>query len=213
MYGGIYDSVKEPLMKCPKCGYNSFEYHSFCNKCSADFSAYKQTYNITSIVIPPEAREKKAEEFRSASSAEAQPVESVETDEEMFSFDLPGSPAPSSAPTSAPSPSSQSYDPFNFDDDLPKAPPQETIVEPEGLADLLESSNSQAYSDPFVSYAAASSAPPVEPESRTSGLLDDFDLENFSWDDTPVATATSVGQTDTDDFDSIFGETADSAKK
>jgi len=204
-------------MKCPKCGYNSFEYHSFCNKCSADFSTYKQTYNITSIVLPPEAREKKTEEFRSASSAEAQPVESVEADEEMFSFDLPGSPAPSSTPSStpssAPSTPSQSYDPFNFDDDLPKALPQETKVEAEGLADLLESSNSQAYTDPFVSYAATSSAPPVETESRTSGLLDDFDLENFSWDDTPVPTATSGGQTDTDDFDSIFGETADSTKK
>jgi predicted nucleic acid-binding Zn-ribbon protein len=193
-------------MKCPKCGYNSFEYHSICKRCSADFGAYKQTHNITSIVLPPEARAKKAEEFRSASSADEHPVESVETEEEMFSFDLPGNAAPSPSPAV-----SQSYDPFNFDDDPPKAVPQQTKVEAEVPVDLPEPV-SNVFGDPFASFSPVPSTPPAESEFKTSGP-DEFDLENFSWDDTPAATATSKGQTGTDEFDSLFDETVDSSKK
>jgi len=174
-------------MKCPKCGYNSFEYYSICKKCSADFSAYKQTYGIVPIVLPPEAREKKANEFRSASSVNEQPVESVETGDDMFSFDMPVN----ATPTSNASPS-KSDDPFNFDASLPEADSERTKTEGGEFADLLESTPRDDY-NPFASHSAASSAPPVKTEAQTSGP-DEYDLGNFSWDDAPPAETKGGGQ-------------------
>jgi hypothetical protein len=101
-------------MKCPKCGYNSFEFFSSCKKCSADLGAYKQTYNITPLVLPPEAREQKAEEFRGTLTANERPADNAETHDDMFSFDLPEDSAPATVATP------MNDDPFNFDDDLPE---------------------------------------------------------------------------------------------
>ncbi len=191
-------------MKCPKCGYNSFEYHNSCKKCSGDLGAYKLTHNITPIILPPEARELKANEFRSAASTNEQPVEQVEMHDDMFSFDLPED----SAPPSYSTPSSND-DPFNFDDDLPEVAPPQPKIEDSGFADLLEST-SQSDNDPFASSASPASPAKPQPAASSPG---EFDLENFSWDDTPVSTASSAGQVSTDDFDSLFGDTDDSAKK
>lgn len=198
-------------MKCPKCGYNSFEYHSSCKKCSSDLGSYKMTYSITPIVLPPEARAEKADEFRIASSADEQPAESVETHEDMFSFDLPEN-APSATPPPPATPKND--DPFNFADDLPQAGSKQAKTEDEGFADLLEST-SQADDNPFASFAP--SAPPVQAQAQTAAPASgpgEFDLENFSWDDTPAATAaSSVQSAADDDFDSLFGDTGDNTKK
>jgi len=243
-------------MKCPKCGYNSFEYHDICKKCSADFSVYKETYSITPIVLSPEARVEKANEFRSAASANEQPVEKVETHDDMFAFALPEDAAPptSSAtlnddpfnfdedlPEVAQSPASYTTqndepfnfdmdppevatppnspvtenEPFSFDGDLPEVAPQQAKVEDGGFFDLLESTSKDA-DDPFASNTLDSPAPSAEETAPTSGS-DEYDLENFSWDDTPTAVTKSDVQggvqSSVDDFDSLFGDTSDSAKK
>ncbi|RNC72236.1 MAG: hypothetical protein ED859_02560 [Desulfuromonadales bacterium] len=39
-------------MKCPKCGYNSFEFLDSCKKCSNDLTSFKQSHGIRAIVIP-----------------------------------------------------------------------------------------------------------------------------------------------------------------
>ena len=39
-------------MKCPKCGFNSFEYLDNCKKCNNDLTAFKQSLGIQSIVLP-----------------------------------------------------------------------------------------------------------------------------------------------------------------
>jgi predicted nucleic acid-binding Zn-ribbon protein len=193
-------------MKCPKCGYNSFEYHSSCKKCSADLAAHKQTYSITPIALPPEAKEKKADDFRIASSQNEPPAESVETHEDMFSFDLPGAAAPSSS-----SAASKSDDPFNFDDDLPEVVPPQVKADEEAFTDLFEST-SQVVDDSPVSSFNDSFDAPTESTAQNSGPSE-FDLENFSWDDTPVTPAKSGVQTGADDFDSLFGDTSSGTKK
>ncbi|MEI6207747.1 MAG: hypothetical protein WCP20_13270 [Desulfuromonadales bacterium] len=196
-------------MKCPKCGYNSFEYNSSCKKCSSDLGGYKQTYNITPIVLPHEAKELKASEFRMEVSSNERPVENVETHDDMFSFDLPEDAAPSSPPSSA----SPQEDPFNFDYDLPAVSLQKAPVEDGKFADLLETT-SQVDDSPFSSFAATPSTPSAPPaKAAPTTSPGEFDLENFSWDDTPVATATGGGQVDSDDFDSLFGDIGDSTKK
>jgi len=221
-------------MKCPKCGYNSFEYHDSCKKCSGDLGSYKRTYNITSIVLPPEAREKKGDEFHSASSKDELSVENVDTHDDIFPFDPPehvtppSSPAaapqnddpfnfddqPEDLPASPPSPpalESQNGDPFDFDEDITEVAPQQSKIEDGGFADLLEST-SQIGDDPFATLAAASPAPPAKAEAATSGASE-FDLENFSWDETAAAVDTSEEQSGSDEFDSLFGATSDSDGK
>lgn len=193
-------------MKCPKCGYNSFEYHDSCKKCSADFSSYKLTYNIAPIVLPPEVREQKANEFRSASIVNERPVQAVETHDDMFSFDL------SDDIVSSSSPAPHNDDPFSFDDDILEAKPSREKAEGGGFDDLLEST-AQPDDSPFASSFAASAPKSAAAAAPAATTLGEFDLENFSWDDSPVETATGSGKAADDDFDSLFGDTDENAKK
>ncbi|MDA3904269.1 MAG: RDD family protein [Desulfuromusa sp.] len=39
-------------MKCPKCGYNSFDYLDSCKKCGKDLVEFKQNYGIKSVLFP-----------------------------------------------------------------------------------------------------------------------------------------------------------------
>ena len=39
-------------MRCPKCGYNSFDYLDSCKKCGKDLVEFKQKYGIRSILFP-----------------------------------------------------------------------------------------------------------------------------------------------------------------
>ncbi len=38
-------------MKCPKCGYNSFDYLDSCKKCHKDLTEHKARFNIQSILL------------------------------------------------------------------------------------------------------------------------------------------------------------------
>lgn len=39
-------------MKCPKCGYNSFEYLDSCKKCNADLAGFKAAHGIRPMILP-----------------------------------------------------------------------------------------------------------------------------------------------------------------
>jgi hypothetical protein len=109
----------------------------------------------------------------------------------MFSFDLPESVAPQTP----------SDDPFNFDEE-PAAPAggdfsfndenkgMQTKAEEDAFADLLETT--------------------PQKESAVEGSSD---LNNFSWDDTPGTSAANPAKPAEDGFDSLFGDTDDSAEK
>ncbi len=187
-------------MKCPKCGYNSFESHDSCKKCSSDLSGYKQTYGIAPIVFPLEIREKMAATLRAA-SVETEPIaDSVESHEDMFAFDLPEETTAAAA--------TFKDDPFDFDEPAPAAGPVQAKIEDDPFADLLETTP-QVSNDPFGAPAAAA-APQTAAATSVPG---EFDLENFSWDDTPAATSGPGGPADADDFDSLFGDADEKAKK
>ncbi len=38
-------------MKCPKCGFNSFEFLESCKKCGAGFGSFKQTHGISPVIL------------------------------------------------------------------------------------------------------------------------------------------------------------------
>ena len=190
-------------MKCPKCGFNSFEYYDSCSKCSSDLTGYKQTYSISSMVFPQEVREQLGAEFRSTESSADEVSESAEAHDDIFSFDLPeeGESAPS-----------RNDDPFNFDEPAAETGSVSSAKSEDDIfADLLEST-SQTEDSPFGVPPAAASPAPVKAPDASSGP-GEFDLENFSWDDTPAASSTSESAPPADDFDSLFGDTQEQTKK
>jgi hypothetical protein len=195
-------------MKCPKCGFNSFEYYDTCKKCSADLVGYKQTHSITSLVLPLEAKQALAAASRTVEREAEQIDSTVETHNDIFSFNLPDDvPATSVQPDD---------DPFNFDEPTSPAATMQTTVaksaDDDIFANLLEST-SQTEDTPFA--AATITAPPAAAPSESS-VTGDFDLENFSWDETPAATTVQVtpdAAEPADDFDSLFGDTKDNSFK
>lgn len=187
-------------MKCPKCGYNSFEFHDSCKKCANDLTGYKETYGIKPIVLPLEARVSMAEKLMAENALSDQRVEESNEQDDMFSFDLPEDEISRS----------RADDPFNFDDE-PLASPQtgggfsfdegqqsaQAKAEEDAFADLLESTSQK-------NEQTSAAATPTAGES---------DLSSFSWDDSPADAATSGAKPAEDDFNSLFGDMDDKAKK
>jgi hypothetical protein len=192
-------------MRCPKCGFNSFEYYDTCKKCSGDLSGYKLTHSIASLVLPHEAKEKLAAEFRKDEGAPVHIVDAADTHDDVFSFDLPDdSPA---------APVIHDDDPFNFDE-LSSVMDQPGGSQPDDkiFADLLEST-SQPHESPFGVQEPAIPAPAAAKPADSPPGMGDFDLESFSWDETPSATPAEESKKPDDDFDSLFGDLEDNSKK
>lgn len=184
-------------MKCPKCGYNSFEFHDSCKKCASDLTGYRETYGLKAIVLPAEARESMAAALMAeAALNEPTPVASAEQ-VDMFSFDLPeeeATPAIADDPFNfddEPATPSRSGGEFSFDDDQQLA---QTQSEEDAFADLLESTSQEDKT----------------PAAASGG---ESDLANFSWDDTPAPTSDEPAKPVEDDFNSLFGEMDEPAKK
>lgn len=82
-------------MKCPKCGYNSFEFLDSCKKCSSDLTGFKQAHGIQPLVIPAPVTTANdtAPQAAFASPAAATvtpPQETSSTDsDETFTWDTP----------------------------------------------------------------------------------------------------------------------------
>lgn len=206
-------------MKCPKCGYNSFEFHDTCKKCSNDLTGFKNTYGLKSIILPPEARTAMAQTLMAATAAADQSEEAAAETSDMFSFDLPeeepGTAAvpPQNDPFSfvnAAEEKTTSFGEFSFDEEpatqksAPEPPPP-AAPEEDAFASLLEST-SQGGDDPFA--APVQTAAPKAPATSSPG---EFDLDSFSWDE-PATTPAQGDQKTEDNFDSLFGD-SDTAKK
>ena len=73
-------------MKCPKCGYNSFEFLDICKKCSAEFVSFKKSMGIKPVVFASCENSTGAPQ-QIADDAVA-PVSQV-TDDESFTWDIP----------------------------------------------------------------------------------------------------------------------------
>jgi hypothetical protein len=194
-------------MKCPKCGYNSFEIHDTCKKCANDLTSYKDIHGIKSIVLPHETRTIMAEKLM-ADKIQEVPVAVADVPVDMFSFDSPES------ETTAEAASFIKDDPFDFGDE-PAAPSlgggdfsfgneqmsAQAKAEENAFADLLESSSQNK------------SEAPSTPQPAEATNQFESDLNNFSWDDTPDTAPGEAAKPAKDDFDSLFGDTDETAKK
>ncbi len=189
-------------MKCPKCGYNSFEYNDSCSKCSNDLAGYKQTYGLTSLILPPQVRSGMAESLKARLFTDEPAPETTEAAHDIFSFDLPDDELAAAAGGGT----AFNDDPFNFDDSPAPAPaPQfgEFSFDDEASKPAA-AGDDDAFASLLEQTPAGGPAPaPASPAPGNSP--GEFDLENFSWDDTPAATA-GPGATEDDTFDSLFGD-------
>lgn len=183
-------------MKCPKCGYTTFETSDSCRKCSHDLTEFKRSFNITPVVLPNAMLSSMAASMGSGPARVQQT--SAEPAGDMFSFDLPAETKPAAPAKSA--------DPFSFDD-IPAAnkggnspspfsfdapPASSTAHDP--FADLLEQTPSGG---PAAAKPAAAPAP-----------KQDYELNSFSWDDAQDAAdekvAKPAAKKSDDDFNSLF---------
>lgn len=85
-------------MKCPKCGYNSFEFLDSCKKCGTELETLKRTYRISPVLLHPdkEAPNYARQDMSSGVAEMALPDTAVPAQEkttEEFSWDVPGAPA------------------------------------------------------------------------------------------------------------------------
>jgi hypothetical protein len=191
-------------MKCPKCGYNSFEFHDSCKKCANDLTGYKETYGIKPIVFPLEARLSMAEALMAEAALSEHRQDENDATGDMFSFDLP----------EANTTHSNSDDPFNFDDEpVSQAQTGGEFSFDEGQQSAQAKADEAAFADLLES---------TSQEDKTSGSTvsvdaadstGESDLNSFSWDDTPDGTINNNSKPAEDDFNSLFGSTDDSVKK
>jgi len=181
-------------MKCPTCGFNSFESNDACPKCAASLKELKQTYGLAPVVFSSDYRRTLAAEYGAGqSAAHAGGGEGSE-----FAFESPA--GQHGQQRDEPAASS-----FSFDDAVPEraggssAPPQ----------------------DPFAELLETSSQPvKAEPQQPAAPFPDQgYELSSFSWEDTPetAAPAAETPQTDApvkeeDDFASLFGDLGDTKK-
>ena len=193
-------------MKCPKCGFNSFEHYDTCIKCSSDLTAYKQTYSISSLVLPLAAKQYMASEKESAESVSESQDDSVETHDDIFSFDLPDEP-----PAIPAQPHTQN---FNFDETAVTATqPSRSTIDDDPFADLLESTTQAHGVSPLSVNNPSLSAPAEVKVEKAPSAPGEFDLDSFSWDDIPGTTAAADTKKPEDDLDSLFAPTKDSTHK
>ena len=193
-------------MKCPKCGYTSFESYDSCRRCSADLVEFKQSHGLTALVLPPALRASMAAEQGTSQTEEET---TAEGGGDMFSFDLPTDQQQTASATGAAS------DPFSFDDTPAPAAPSFSFDTPavpaqdDPFAALLETS-------PHPQDKQSANAPAAPPAAAAPAA--DLELNSFSWDDTPTpgqpgSTPAGANPPADDDFNSLFGDLGGSDKK
>jgi hypothetical protein len=72
-------------MKCPKCGYHSFDHLDNCRKCSADLTEHKVKFNLRGFFAPWQAAQTEPEATAVEDSEKAE-VSSEETADLGFDF-------------------------------------------------------------------------------------------------------------------------------
>ena len=204
-------------MKCPKCGYTSFESNDTCKKCSHDLIAHRETYGLKPVVFQMDRRATMAAAIVAEAAPAAVPQQPAEQAADMFSFDIPDQKPvtaveepPVSTPFSfderpAPSPA-EPASPFSFSFDDDQTTTKNATPE-DAFADLLETTQ---LSEPApAATPAMASTPPLAGDAPG-----EYDLSSFSWDDTPVESSGGEPKKKADDdFTSLFGEIDDAAMK
>jgi len=199
-------------MKCPKCGYNSFECFDACKKCSHDLTEYKEKLGLKPIVFQMETRAAMVAAMNAEEAQNAAGKQTTEQPSDMFSFDVP-----EETPISFDTTTDASGDFFNFSD-------KPAAVATGGFGDFSFDDDSEikkpaTMDDAFASLlestprgvTASTGTPSASPSQAAGNTTGEFDLNSFSWDDTPESGGAE--KKPDDDFNSLFGEISSGPKK
>ena len=72
-------------MKCPKCGYHSFDHLDSCKKCSQDLVEHKEKFSLRGFFSPGQPAETKAEAVIGEGDTDTEPANDGSVD---FGFDF-----------------------------------------------------------------------------------------------------------------------------
>lgn len=177
-------------MKCPKCGYNSFDYLDSCKKCGKDLVEFKQRFGIKSVLFPG------ATAATAANLAEDEGLLAVEASELAAATALGAAEVSTAARVSEPADGSSPSDDFGFDfmgessdeEDLSFDELFEEAPEDDDMEETLEAPKGAAKAEPAEAEANnfAFDVPEADDE-----LEDDFgfDAEEIAAEETePVKT-------------------------
>lgn len=161
-------------MKCPKCGYNSFEFLDNCKKCNADLRSLKQTLGIRAFAAqrPPQAQKPADEPAAPPPTPEAAPS----------APEPPVEPAPTTAPDldfrfEEQQAAGQATETFSFDELL-------TSEElPPAREETLQKTEEFSFEDFGLPKAGEEPAPVVTaPATQENKDI----LEGFEWEGTAI---------------------------
>jgi len=195
-------------MKCPKCGYNSFEFNDSCKRCAQDLTGYKVTYGLKPLVLAPETRSAMAASIMTEPEQEEVPQQAPEPPTDMFSFELPET-KPADTPRTI-----GTDDVFTFSE-----PPASTLTTGYGtftLDDETSTNQSKTVDEAFADLLDSSPLPgkarDAEQKSVSFGAAEEYELGNFSWDESEETSGTGEKKP-VDDFESLFGEIDGTTRK
>lgn len=179
-------------MKCPKCGYTSFDYLESCKKCNNALGEFKAKYGLRSLLFPNRTQQPIATVVAAAlPSAAAAPAEISDSTDFGYDFDseTPVAVEATGVATAAvpqPAPAAPAEDSFDFDSDW-DAPAEPVVTAAAPTEDTDDSFDFMADSP--------------EPSPGFSGVSDDLDLD-LGDEPTPAATAEETAF----EFDDSWGE-------
>jgi uncharacterized RDD family membrane protein YckC len=148
-------------MKCPKCGYNSFDHLESCKKCGNDLVGHKARFGLRSLFFPD----------RHSGPPEQEPAGATELEHPFEE------PAPASDPTDF------GFDFMSEQEASPADPSESSLDHLLGAEVPLEIEEDFPPEEPD-SPAASVAVGPMEEESPDAGALESSDLD-FAWDEEP----------------------------
>ncbi len=199
-------------MKCPKCGFNSFEYLSNCKKCGNVLDAFKDSLGLRPLVLAPALGVAAPDVQTSFELMPNQAPSETEATNETFQWDQPDAvtknkPAESvyeefdlNLVEAGPAPPSS---PFLFDEELPPNPAQALPADDSLFgAFSFEEPAEEPPPEPFLPDAYEQSPQTAAAETT----LGEFSFDDLSSELDPFATTLT-------DTDSQFGESAEAVSE
>jgi uncharacterized RDD family membrane protein YckC len=172
-------------MRCPKCGYNSFDHLDSCKKCGADLVEFKQSFGIRSVLFPGQ--------MKTSEGAGEVELDSVVADAAVEA--ATGTVEPAVAATVAePAAAEGDSDDFGFDfmgdsaedDDLSFDELFEEAPEDEDIEETIEGPKGAAAADGDSTVEASAEDDDLEDDFGFDPVADEDDSEvadDFTFDD------------------------------
>ncbi|MBT0664848.1 hypothetical protein KI809_11100 [Geobacter pelophilus] len=176
-------------MKCPKCGYNSFEHLDSCKKCGNSLTAFKESLGLRALILPAGATMATVAQVAS-DDYNVTATTHDSTGDETFQWDMP-SPGPVATKEDA---STGDFD-LDFGEEAKPATP--------AAADPF------SFEDDLLSATSPQAEPPEQsPVAEFSFDLPDTQVAATSPSDVEISTGSGDLQIEAEAADNIFGEFA-----